>query len=175
MKSADAPTVTAQRIDDALLALASEALSGEKANERLISGVVDRFGALSHSQRCKLGQLLCAIAGVLQNEIKFVPLIFDGHIKIRVHGESQAALVQEKLFSWGCGFHYGSYPLKQHVELANGPIHSIHVTPTGCIGFNFDGAWYEKCDAHEVSANSILNATSPPHPHRRIARSSSPA
>jgi hypothetical protein len=175
MKSADAVPVTAQRIDDALLTLATDALSGLDANERLIAGVVERFGALSHSQRCKLAQSLSAIAAVLQNEVKFVVPIFDCHIKIRVQGDSEAAQLQQKLFSWGGGFHHGSYPLTQHVELANQPIHSIHVTPTGCIGFNFDVAWYEQCDAHEVSADSILNAASPPHPYRRIPTPASPA
>jgi len=168
-------SVSALRLDDALLSLANNPVFDPDADQRLIDAVVERFAAISHAERCKLARSLCAIAAVLQNEIKFVPRIFDDHIKIRVSDDAEAARVQEKLFIWGCGFHYGSYPLKQSVELANCRIYSIHVSPTGCIGFNFDADWYKKSNAHEVRADTVLGADAPPHPYTRNHPSAKPA
>lgn len=173
--SADPVAVTALRLDDALLSLANIPVFDPDAEQRLIDAVVERFAEISHAERCKFAKSLYAIAAVLQNQIKFVPRIFDRHIKVRVSDDAEAARVQEKLFSWGCGFHNGSYPLKQCVELANRRIYSIHVSPTGCIGFNFDAHWYEKSNAHEVQADTVLDADAPPHPYTRTHPSAQPA
>lgn len=159
-------TVAATRIDASLIALAHDCRADPSLQPRLETAAIERFTTLTHRQRCELAASLNAIAALLQNEIKYVPRIFDDHIKIRVASGTQARQLQEKLFSWGCGFHHGSYPLCQSVELGDSPPYSVHVSPTGAIGLNFDANWYPKSQDRELALADVLNASTPPRSRR---------
>lgn len=148
-------------IDDPLLALAIAATTLYLEGSPLTTAVVQRFGHMTASDRYKVANALSGISTILLQDIKFQPKLFDRHIKIRVRSNDQAHQLQQKLITWGCGFYVGSYPLKREIELGNVAITSVHVTPTGCIGLNFEEDGFTASSDHELQLEALLQAQTP--------------
>lgn len=126
--------------------------------------IVNNFRQMTKSDREELASLLGAISGVLVQEVKFQPKIFNAYIRIPVTSDDQARQVQEKLINFGCGFHNGSYPLQKEAFIGNGynRLIGIHVSPTGVLGLTFSDNedWFDKSSDHLVTSDTVFEAQS---------------
>lgn len=135
----------------------------EALNQDDETRAIAAFKGMPRSERVRVAAALRSLCNLLESDSKFQPILFSAPFRVWVETQEQSRLVQEKLHSFGCGQHYGSYPLAKDVVDTPG-VRGIFVGTRGAISVSLAQDGKDYFDNHEwkpLTVEQILAAASP--------------